>query len=597
MAFFDGFVSISLELGELALCAGRCVRTKALVMLITYAVLLFMIPAITGWGYGTIRALRRLNIQSPHRFDVLEPIVGLATLSVLVNLENLIFPVSRVFALLVMAIGWALFLYRVWRIRAFVLKPFWIGLILVWIALVSTHAVSMPANRDSGLYHIPAIRWLVDSATPFGLGNLHGRLAFNSAWFSVSAVLAQSSVGNVQNYTALASEALLAVFGIAIISALYKLTHEKANHLSIIFLLLCGFLGFARLILNDISSPSSDYAVLLLGLMLGYVFLRAVETKDSLGFLYEFWLSVVLTLFLITIKVSVVPFLLIPVSLFLIGYRRRVGLEHVKNLLPVVLTTFVVMGSWMIRGVVLSGCLAYPSSITCIPGLPWTVSRVSADSEARFVQSWARAPGNPDMTEVLSSWDWLGPWFWQSIVQMDFILPLICLGVGFGLSVLLWGRIRERPDLLPVIALAVISFVGMLFWFLSAPSFRFGAAWFWLAGLLALCLPVLSLLTSPSTHLLVRRWIVLVLIASALLVTGKSIFHVQRSQMSLGAVLFGPPPLQAPEAISQTTLEGISINSVAGDDLCYWVPMCMPYFSSDLQVRRTSDQRFIFLSR
>ncbi|QIL77220.1 hypothetical protein G7064_16215 [Hymenobacter sp. HDW8] len=41
----------------------------------------------------------------------------------------------------------------------------------------------VPANFDSGLYHFQTLKWLNEYPTVPGLGNLHGRLAFNSSWF------------------------------------------------------------------------------------------------------------------------------------------------------------------------------------------------------------------------------------------------------------------------------------------------------------------------------------------------------------------------------------------------------------------------------
>ncbi|MBC7239454.1 MAG: hypothetical protein H5T71_05085, partial [Chloroflexi bacterium] len=42
---------------------------------------------------------------------------------------------------------------------------------------------------DDGLYHLQTIRWLRSYPLPPGLGNLHGRLAFNSAYLCYAATL------------------------------------------------------------------------------------------------------------------------------------------------------------------------------------------------------------------------------------------------------------------------------------------------------------------------------------------------------------------------------------------------------------------------
>lgn len=62
------------------------------------------------------------------------------------------------------------------------------GFILVtcWIA---SRAMIPPTNYDSGLYHLSAIRWINEYPIVPGLGNLHGRLAFNSSFFTYVAAL------------------------------------------------------------------------------------------------------------------------------------------------------------------------------------------------------------------------------------------------------------------------------------------------------------------------------------------------------------------------------------------------------------------------
>ena len=63
-----------------------------------------------------------------------------------------------------------------------------IGLLLTAIWLAS-RAMLTPGNYDSGLYHLNAIRWTNEYPLVPGLGNLHGRLAFNSSFFTYVAAL------------------------------------------------------------------------------------------------------------------------------------------------------------------------------------------------------------------------------------------------------------------------------------------------------------------------------------------------------------------------------------------------------------------------
>jgi hypothetical protein len=55
-----------------------------------------------------------------------------------------------------------------------------------WVALRS---MLPPGNYDSGLYHFNAVRWINEFSIIPGLGNLHGRLAFNQSFFAYVAAL------------------------------------------------------------------------------------------------------------------------------------------------------------------------------------------------------------------------------------------------------------------------------------------------------------------------------------------------------------------------------------------------------------------------
>lgn len=67
---------------------------------------------------------------------------------------------------------------NVWRIVAML---FCFALTLIW-------TTQEPGQYDTGLYHAQAIRWIEDYGVVPGLGNLHMRLAYNSAFMSLQAL-------------------------------------------------------------------------------------------------------------------------------------------------------------------------------------------------------------------------------------------------------------------------------------------------------------------------------------------------------------------------------------------------------------------------
>lgn len=562
-------------------------------MVFTFALLLVIVAVLVGWGYGIVRVLRKVNVQSPYRFDPIEPVIGLALAGVLVNIENFVFRVNPAFAWAFVLIGLLLFLVGLPRFAPLFSKPLWVGLGLVWIGAISTEAVLQPWNSDSWLYHMPSIHWLIDSPVPFGLANLHGRLGFDSFWFSVSAMLAEAVDPWTSNYTALASEGFLAVFGLAALGGTYKLFQTNERNLANLFLVLTGVIGFSTVVTQNLSSPSTDHPVLLLSLLLVYVFLRAISVRDASAFRYEFWLAVLLASFAIAVKLSMLPLALIPIALVLYGWQKGFGILQGLNLLPALATSLVVLAPWILRNVILSGCVVYPISQTCFWGLPWAVPRAQAVSEALWIQSWARYPGlTPD--QVLANWDWLSPWVARLIGTRDFVAALRFFVLGTVLVFLFRHKLKQLKELPQVGLLAVIVLIGLGYWFVTAPDLRFGVTWFWILGLSAFSVGLWGVATSRFQTLLLRLLVIGLLAYSTFGVANVGLSFIQRAGWSYSSALYIVPPLPKAKVVVKVTNQGVPV-SVVEDTNCYWeTGYCTPYWNPKLVIRQTPYQRVGF---
>jgi hypothetical protein len=78
-----------------------------------------------------------------------------------------------------------------WRVMQECLwRQLWIPIVLLLMALwLANRAIGPIQNGDTGLYHMAAVKWAASSAIVPGLGNLHGRLAYNSSFFLYAAML------------------------------------------------------------------------------------------------------------------------------------------------------------------------------------------------------------------------------------------------------------------------------------------------------------------------------------------------------------------------------------------------------------------------
>ena len=65
----------------------------------------------------------------------------------------------------------------------------YVAALLIFSFCVASYAIMSPDVYDSGLYHFNSIRWLQEYAIVPGLGNLHGRLAYNNTFFGYIASL------------------------------------------------------------------------------------------------------------------------------------------------------------------------------------------------------------------------------------------------------------------------------------------------------------------------------------------------------------------------------------------------------------------------
>ena len=119
--------------------------------------------------------------------------------------------------------------------------------------------------------------------------------------------------------------------------------------------------------------------------------------------------------------------------------------------LPITLLAAVVIVPWMIRGVLTSGYIAYPLSIgrvevewaEPIDMLEHRQERLATNTRQRYA----------DADQVLTSWQWVGPWFKN--IRNDvatFVLPVAIMVAALGLTIA--GRIvqpgaanGERPSL------------------------------------------------------------------------------------------------------------------------------------------------------
>jgi hypothetical protein len=409
--------------------------------------------ACLGYGFGLGRLL---GIA----VDVGDAgILGIACIVILGCAVHFVFALSTTVQMVVMGVGLALCL--VFRDELIRRCRGNLASILVGLSVFfHRHAFTF---YDSGSYHLQSVKWNSEFAITPGLVNLHMRLAYNSALFILAPLDDRPEIGWISN---------LLVLLFVLTSCYARFSRARRNAVEF------WFLGLA-------------IALLVLGTVGPLGWLGVLNADGLVAILTVYWFSVALSLpsrpqtdvpllllagvLAMTVKLSAAPLFLLalPVAWF---HRKTAGVSVLKPLAAAA----VLLGLWMARGVALSGCAMYPFPPSCVPGLPWAVSRTEAEMETLSIRSWARAPWQFDYAKVMSDWTWLGKWSLRTLQSWSAQLFLLG-GMAGGVSMLAGARVNR---------LATAAVAGLCsclaYWFWSAPNVRFGSGYLAAAGILGL---------------------------------------------------------------------------------------------------------------
>ena len=542
------------------------------------AILALTAFALAGWGR---LAVRWIGLPRATAISTLEIWFGFAVVVGLVELLHLIFPVDWRMSLALAVIGFAGFFAidgSVWKLDVLALARFvrahhrTVVLITLVLVVWCSRAMSPPANYDSGLYHFGNIRWLNEYPIVPGLGNLHGRLAFNQSYFSFVALMNIAPIWN-KGYAAAGVFLLL----LSAATVLEAGLHRLRGGIWIVGLLFIALSPYAK----SLSSPTPDLAVALLQVVIFLVLVKLMldqEKPDKSIMLYGVVLFLMCVV-IVTIKLTTAMYALTSIIIVWPLLAKRFA-EHRMVAVKVLVICTVIGVTHVLRGYVLSGVPLYPSTFAGAWDLEWAMRIEAVRSEANWVYSWARRPGLPP-EQVLGNWQWLGFWF-KAFPASGWLT----FGSAFLLTLLnlyLTWRYRARcSDRAPHV-LYIPLVTSVLFWFATAPAWRFLGA-------------IPELLVIVSGWLCIRRLqeVGLSYLPSGLglgrLLQGKLAIPVVLVVLELarlkGVSLSGWQEIPSTPTQIKITDSGLQVHVPVTGDQCWNAPLpCTPYFNAMLRGR------------
>jgi hypothetical protein len=188
-----------------------------------------------------------------------------------------------------------------------------------------------------------------------------------------------------------------------------------------------------------------------------------------------------LSLFLPTVKLSSLPVLLFAVFIAVKAESRKI-----KLLLTSSLVGAIILLPFLLGNVLLSGYLLFPVPQIDLFSFDWKVPYEAAENVRRSIKYFAIHPGiegGSGAIAGMSTLEWIQSWLARtggevinSWTVTAFVLAIMFIIICF---------VRRLRLCLDILATQTILLIGIVYWFFSAPAYRFGIGWIWAFIILA----------------------------------------------------------------------------------------------------------------
>ena len=301
-------------------------------------------------------------------YYVFYPLFTIIFLSNLVFILNFFFPIKN------LIVPIFLFIFLIVSINFFnrpILKNFKLKIytFFVFPLLLSISAHGIWLGWDTGLYHLQSQAWIRESNLVIGLSNLNVWLGWSSIYEYLSSLFWLD-----ENYV-LIHFLKLVIYNFLLIYLLHNILFNKNNFLkfsSLAILLYSildnfGYLGGGNGFPGLLTVGKFDEVLgILLYITSALLLARIFEEKYNLN---EFLILIYFSLFCFQLKQNGVT-VIFPLLIYIFGYIKKKEITFLNMLnfikLPIILALL-----WITKNILVTSCLFYPVSFTCINYFDW----------------------------------------------------------------------------------------------------------------------------------------------------------------------------------------------------------------------------------
>lgn len=351
-------------------------------------------------------------------------------------------------------------------------------LILIVCAIIGCIALKLTAlsvsHYDSSLYHAQSIRWIEEYGVVKGLGNLHNRFAYNSAFFCLQALFSFSFILGKSLHTV--NGFIAAAFLCYSVCSAKVWKNRRVSGSDFVRLALLTYVVSEK---SFYSSPGSDLLSVGLVLYIMCKWISCQEDRDDRLIPYIELCFLAVWAVSVKLSASVIVFLAIYPAIELLKNKEW------KQIALCLLIGIGIMAPFLVRNVIISGYLVYPYPELDLFGVDWKMPSYTLLFDRNEITAWGRGlrdvfrfnePARvwfPIWYETLGS---LKKWWWLAVLG-GCILMIKCfckLGCAIWKGSTKGNALKDALNYI----LMVFTMIGCTFvWFIGSPLPRYGVGY------------------------------------------------------------------------------------------------------------------------
>ena len=361
----------------------------------------------------------------------------------------------------------------------------WYLLVFLLMAYGTSHGIM---HYDSDLYHAQAIHWIESVGIVKGLGNLHLRLAYNSASFALSAFYSFAFLGKQSFHTMAGFFALLLAWQCLDIKTIVRRRQIVISDFPRI-----AAVYYLFTIFDEMVAPASDY---FLSTLVFYIIICCTDmyVRHEKAFVPYILLAMV-GIYAVTVKLSAAPMVLLSIIPIYKLFHNRTA-DKIKAFGFSVLLALVITMPFFWRNIVISGWLLYPVTFLDFFGFAWEIPKGVAQYDSMEIRTFGRGYNDVEAFMNVPFSEWVPNWFGQLslfykamvVLSIISIVIYVCCVIYFGVVAVVYkkkpGKLvgnkvfdlsrRSMLNLADFLTLSGTLILCLVFWFFSAPLIRYG---------------------------------------------------------------------------------------------------------------------------